>query len=1850
MVTNNHLVDGYNVINGNTAVSGDTIMNSNTVNGVAMHNVVRPENQVVHNPEKVLHRLFTTSARSEYSLQHAVNDLREYLERHDQPNLDDVSYTLTSRRSNFQWRSSVVARDLESLLTSLKNNSIDLVKTPSRIANVLVFTGQGAQWARMGYDLMLASQAFSKSIELSDKFLQILGGEWSLVEELCKDESSSRLNDSKFGQPASTAIQVALVDLLKSWNVQPAAVIGHSSGEITAAYAAGAITHRAAICVSYHRSFLSEMSRERSSQPGAMMAVGLGYEEVQHHIAKIAASGVEVACINSPSSTTVSGDVTTIWNLKQSLDVYDIFARQLKVDTAYHSHHMRLVSEEYRSRLEGLESAQTSSTVRLFSTVTGEEKHHGFGPSYWVDNLVSPVQFCGALQRLCQEFRGTTLNLIEVGPHKALEGPIRQTLTSFQDDGLSYNYVPSLVRGLSSHQALVTTGSHLFRSGGDIDTGAVASLGISSCSPATLRDLPTYHWNHTSHDWVESRLSREYRCRRYPHHDLLGSRTLTSPDSQPSWRTILRIDSLPWLKDHVVDNFVVFPAAGYMTMAIEAMRQLNQDRRSNLAAKGYRLRNISFKKTLTIPKGGRGVETFLTFRYSEANEVYRFTVFSVSDQGKWQDHCDGRISTVVEAGSDDFENGLDAEFGYISPVDRLRSAQNACTKVVLGKTLYEDMANVGNEYGPSFAVITESRMTDFQSLNSLTISDIAAIMPAKFMQSHIIHPTTLDAVIQTCVPLFQKHSTPGSVMPILISGVFISTKITNRPGSQLSIVCNLSDTIANSTNFDCVVFQDDERGTPQCVLTMDGGEIRVVGESQIRTDGPEDKNIFRMQWGLDISSITPETLEFIVIPLQSDQASITQAQKVNATSLACARYMDWAVKDMNVSGLTVKDDHRVNYWKLLQNFVNSEYGQALIERSPKTKEELDQLTSTLGVEGEAIARIGPEICSILTGKTDPLTHFLKDELLFRVYHADECARPNMYIAEYTKHLTFQKNTLRILEIGAGTGGTTSQILQACSPDAQEFCSEYMYTDISSGFFESVRESRLKPWAYMLTFQTLDLEKDPAEQGFEEHAYDLVIAANVVHSTRSLSKSLGSIHRLLKPGGTIALVELTRTTPYINMTFGSISGWWAGVDEGRTDSPLQSPEQWEQHLRQASFSGIELAAHDLPEPERHSALLVSRALDAGATGDEQIASQFHLLSGIPKGLLGDSFCAQLAGDLTAEGFETSLGEWVDSTIDASSSYVILDSAEHPLLQNSTPAQFARIASLLSKASKVYWITFADGAQKIVPDNAMPSGLARTARNENPKLNCFTIDVQDPLTTKADGVRKAVLDFLASTEISIKENLHLEFEVLYRGGKMHIQRFVSDAKLKKALPGSIEGGETEEMAFHQVNRRFKVQVNKPGLLSSLAFVDDKPGPLGSDEVEIQAYAWGVNFKDVLVALGQMKLSQTMTGETAGVVTGVGSSFASQYKVGDRVTAMLGTPYASRMRTNGHIIHRIPDAMSFNDAASVPLAFGTAWYGLMHCANLEQGHTVLIHAASGGVGLAAIKIAQKVGATIFATVGSAAKRQLLVDTYGIPESHIFSSRTTDFAVRIKKLTAGAGVDVVLNSLAGPALQASWDCIASLGTFVEIGKTDIYRRNQIDMEPFDRNVRFASVDMVVLSQRRPRFVQQLLRRIFKEFEEGSFSLLPVATLPIGEIEKAFRLIQGRKHTGKVVLYADALSTVEARIQPLNLRADATYVIAGGLGGLGKLLCGHLQRRGARHIALLTRREFDDSTRSTMEAGLIEFIGSTVRIITCDITDINTVRKMSVYLGSTMPPVRGILHGAMVLSVSTTQLPSKSD
>ena len=562
--------------------------------------------------------LVVLSANSETSLGNVISKLRQWLtsEQGRCTSFVDLAYTLNVRRSKLLWRCSVVASNSQELEKALGDSKLRPVKSTKRVGMAFIFTGQGAQWFAMGRELLKISRVFASSVAICDQVMKGLGCDWDLVEELCRDKETTRIGDSRFSQPCTTAIQIALVDLLETYGVRPETVCGHSSGEIAAAYAAGALSKEAAMQVSYNRGIWSSEAKGLNATPGTMLAVGEGEEAIKRRIQGIAGEKgrVTVACVNSPESTTVSGDLAAIKALQAILDAASVFNRRLQVDSAYHSHHMEVVAQSYHSSLDKMAHHMARKNVAFYSSVTGKRKLHDFGPSYWVSNLVSQVKFSAASRLVAEHLSaaGSTANnvLVEVGPHSALAGPLRQSLSDLKGVGGSfkYTYIPCLVRNENAVSTILALAGKTFEAGYPVQLDAVMRGNTSSSSHYHVIDtLPTYAWDHSTY-WHESRLSKGQRLRPFPNHDLLGLFDVHSSPNEPRWRYHVSLQNLPWLRDHVVEGLVIFPGAGYLTMITEAMKQLFQLRKMPGHVKCINFRDVVFSKAVVVPSDGAGAK------------------------------------------------------------------------------------------------------------------------------------------------------------------------------------------------------------------------------------------------------------------------------------------------------------------------------------------------------------------------------------------------------------------------------------------------------------------------------------------------------------------------------------------------------------------------------------------------------------------------------------------------------------------------------------------------------------------------------------------------------------------------------------------------------------------------------------------------------------------------------------------------------------------------------------------------------------------------------------------------------------------------------------------------------------------------------------------------------------------------------------------------------------------------------------------------------------------------------------------------------------------------------------------
>ncbi|EDN96879.1 hypothetical protein SS1G_01807 [Sclerotinia sclerotiorum 1980 UF-70] len=1624
---------GYGGTNAHAILESSTMM-SPTADTVAHGAIANPILPLGTEPEQTQTpsalgvltsaKLFLLSAKSKTSLIGAIEKLRSWAmiskTKSSNNQFENLSYTLNQRRSVFQWRSSIVAANLEELIAKSDQAICKATKASTNVRVAFIFTGQGAQWASMGREFIV-----------------------------------------------------------------------------------------------------SGISKKTLAMKGAMLAVGLGEDKVKPFIQTLSSGKVVIACSNSPTSTTISGDEAAILELQRTLENRSIFTRKLNVDTAYHSHHMEVVASQY-------------------------------------------------------------LNMLA---------------------GLAHN---------------------------DAD------------------------YNILTQYWHESRLSLEHRLRDNPYHDLLGVRVVGGTPYNPHWRHLVSIDTLPWLSEHVVDGSAIFPGAGYLCMAIEATRELAREQKRHYGTiVRYILRNISFSKPLTIPCSPNRVELQLGLNLGKnKNEraLMDWIEFGVSSyqQGIWKQHCSGAIKLEFSAPMDEVDQLREADFIALSVEEMLKECTEGSTKLIKSSDFYEKIKSLGNSYGPNFASIRELMVGEFHATAKVSTPAISECMPSHFMQPHVVHPATLDAIFQTALPLCLNHCVNGPVMPIYIDQFTVESNISAAPGQEFRVATKLDPTGPRSAITNSLAFQSGLDNESRCVVTLSNGELKGLGD--FRHKGTIERTSIRnfthtIQWNVDIDFMTTSLFKQYMGPVSNE---LRMQKRRAAIDKVAALY----IRDFLNGTKTIGSTCPKHYTLLLQwmyKYTKTEHYHEIISKS--LGQDVDSILSEArtGIEGDFLRHLGGRLEQIMSGISDPLSLMLEQNRLERYYANEWLSRASLHLVKYLELLSFRQPNLVVLEIGAGTGGTTLPILQQLGNPNNFTFKSYDYTDISSGFFEAAR-SKFQNWSDLLVYKTLNIEIDPLGQGFEEASYDLIIASNVLHATKCITKTLDNVRKLLKPGGKLALIEITRFSPMDNITFGLLPGWWAGINDGRQDTPILSVSEWNDVLLRASFSGVEVSATDFEGPAGSCDLIVSAYNPT--SGDLKYEIKILVgaaLSGAESPSKNiQSFASDAFLHFQKQGLTTSFSSWSQPEPEDSGLYLVIDCSDNPLLVNPSQETFRKITRLATQGARILWVSIPKDSDNFSAnaETSLISGFARVARMENERLKFSTLDVQQAYSSQKTAILTIISEIIM--RLGAVNKYPEESDYIFRDDQIYIPRLIPNDFLNAVVTSHTYNPQFELGEFRQLDRALKLHVEAPGLLDTMVFRDDelKDSPLRDDEVEIQVKACGVNFKDVFVALGQMKATDHMVGECSGIISSVGAGLRHRFKVGDRVWSLAATPYANFARSLGCTVYQIPDSMSFLTAASIPVVFTTAYYCLVNVAKLIKGQTVLIHAASGGVGQAAVMIAKSIGAEIIATVGSVSKSEMLVERYKIPQSHIFSSRSLNFRSGIHRLTGGRGVDVVLNSLAGEAMQETWQCIAPMGTFVEIGKSGIYQRQNVSLEPFERNVTFASVDMTLVVKYQPEKLLPIFEKLMEMFNNTDISpVYPIMEMPIGHIEQAFRLIQARKHMGKIVLDTDTSNLITVASPgrtTLCLDCDGTYLIAGGLGGIGRVIAKFLVDRGAKHILILSRTSHEERSKPLMTE--IESLGAHFRIITCDISNKKDCLKAITIARETMPSIQGVIQAAMVLQDRTLE------
>ncbi|WP_328315410.1 SDR family NAD(P)-dependent oxidoreductase [Streptomyces sp. NBC_00388] len=1780
------------------------------------------------------------SARSRTALTRAAELMAARLEAASEDEFYDLAWTASRRHTQHSERAVVLAACPAEAALALRafaagqEGAVQAASAVPRGRVGFVFAGNGSQWAAMGIRLLQQDAEFQTAVEQVDGLLSPLLG-WSVLAELAKAVSPERLERAEIAQPLLFAVQVGLVAALAKRGVSPAAVAGHSVGEVAAAHAAGALDLEQAARV------VAERSRAQAPTAGAgrMAAVGLPAEQVQQVLAGHGGR-LELAAVNTVQDVTVSGDAHALEDLYEELAPQGVFFRELEVDYAFHSSAMDRTRGPLLEALAGL--SPNKCDIPFVSTVTGAV---AVGPEldaeYWWRNVREPVLFGDAVTHLLDSLECSAV--VDVGPHPVLAGYVRRQATKL---GHEAAVVPTLSRSAATSAALDAVVARLMAAGADVDWQ------VYFPRPGRVVDLPAYpwererHWNGDPSWWLPSGFEPEPEqpdAVEAGGHPLLGLRV---PTAEPAWHNSLEPARLPWLGDHKVGADVVLPGTAYVEMALAA---------GHRAFEGelVELDGLDLVSALVLPWDDPAMDVRL--QTSLSKDDGRVSIASrTGSSAAWHAHARGRVRRLLGRPPEAID------------LDAVRARMN---RHISAEEHQRMTTGVNLPYGPAFHTLTDLWAGSGEVLASYT-----AASPS---EGYRAHPTLTDGALQASASLWLEISDSQPFIPTFIESVrpwrtpahsgfvHVRSRAVNSQHGVLDVtVTDSSGAVAWELN-GCVLRRlRDGKDTGRTLLTTElrGAPLPGAGAQASPLPAPSAvvsacaEELSRRTSAEDLVSLEKNLKGLKELAAHFTTAAITTILPRTHNG-EHEGGVDFGVTDLINAGVDSKHSHFLNL------LIDSAVRQGLLRPSgragdrrwyldavPEPEQVLQKAVRELPSFADALMLLGNcggNLSDVLRGRCNPTDLLFSDGdwLAERFY---DLLRPYNRIAEVLLQTAVsswpEERPLRILEIGGGTGGITTELLPHLPPSR----TQYVFTDISSGFFQRAQR---KFAAYdFVDFRALDLDRDPVEQGFVRGSFDIVIAANSLHTAKNLVQSLGYVSSLLADGGHLLAVEWHDEEASLGI-FGLLDSFWASTDTRlRPNTPWLPSDDWPSLLGQVGFCDVAGVGQDDTSGARTcSVLLASRqpredpctwepsapsdtswllAADEGNTAAvEQLATALAAADQQNVRTTALNACDVNWPDLLPQDAQHAnvvllWGESTPPTVDDTPGGTVEKAAARILVLQAV----ARACAALPEGVEVtLWIVNIgqEGRMTVLPStrpaDAAVWGAGRSLGNEQRRTKVKRIAVHHgPSGPEAtDAAQALAREFLSGS---------LEDEVVL-------------GPQGRFVPRVLDLAEQADWVAADSPSAYGLRVHDIGMSYRLDWEEDEEPAPGPGQVAIRVRASAVNYRDALTAMGLVPPAHERNGvpqlglECAGTVVQCGPDVTG-IAPGDRVFAVAPAALGAFALARADMVALMPDGMAFSDAATLPVVYLTAHYSLEYLARLRAGETVLVHSAAGGVGLAALQCAQARGARVIATAGTEAKRTLL-RLLGV--EHVLDSRTLEFADQVRQITNGRGVDVVLSALSGEAQVRSLELLACGGRFVELGKRDFLSNAPLPTRPFLDNLAFFGADITPLVEGRDPAGPELFEEVAQRVHRGIYKPLMHHTYPAHRVGEALDLLRHSRHTGKVVLTFDEPVLVHPQPTPLALDPDATYLVTGGLGGFGAATARWLADHGARRLALVGRR----GAHTPEATALLQHLtarGVTAIPYAADAADVAAMRGVCDAADASGSPIRGVIHAAMVL------------
>lgn len=1710
-------------------------------------------------------KLLVWSAADEKSLE-ALSSAYEAYCSNETVDYDDLAYILATKRSHLAWRACAVVGPTK--LAAFDNiASTKPVKATKNVQIAFIFTGQGAQYAGMGQEL-LTYTAFRESLALSGEYLKHLdcrrSPSYSILDKLADDSSIDRAENS---QTLTTCLQIALVDLFTSLDISPAAVIGHSSGEIAAAYASGTLSHFSALRVAYHRGRLASSLAEDITDLG-MMVVGLSRQEAETYLDRLGAVYnpvlVAIGCANSPRSMTLTGNVIQLQRVEKWCTEASIFTRRLSVPLAYHSRSMSAIADKYANSIAGLEPRKNSKWVPMISTVTQDiiTAESLVSPDYWVQNLTSVVEFNGACAKIVtppKEIPAKKLgkratsglditHLVEIGPHSALKGPIRDIL---QDTASPKKpkYIPSLVRKVNAAVSFLDAVGALYCAGYPVD---ILRANILESYPRMMPpNLPQYPFNHSQSYWIEGRLSRNFRFREKPRHDLIGTRNIDWNPLVAQWRNVLRLNEVPWLQDHKMAGEVFFPAAGMVVMAIEALKDIDTDPSSILSVQVKKtsfMHPIRFGETdsaeiqltLTQPVSSHGHDPWIHFR------------LFVIEKSHYLECCNGFIRRVKDMREHHNIARGPAFIDGCMPISWKNATSLACSDPPLDP--YRITSEKGLQYGPAFQNVQHLRLgCEGQAVAEVDTTSWKSRGGVAHAPVYTIHPATLDGLIQLLVPaLSRTESDLATMMPSHVSSIWIDWGNSNLgPGViQAAAKCSLRGYRGATANI--LGFNSDNK----LLVYVEGIETTFISSTKRSVTGDDSKprmlcSRISSEPDIDLLSSGQAVYEICTRGRPKESRFSTEAYPLLEAIIV-------SVIDGSLSSGSQENSLKfAPYLKPFRGWM--QYQQERIRNgclSVATRCAMELLTDRVSLE-HAIAdveKVGPEFrffiqiarnfSDLLSGQRDPL-HFMFESGLANDYY--EAVLANDYYSfpasAYVDLLSFKTPSMNILEIGAGTGGQTKRLLEAMNKGGIDRWQHYDYTDISAGFFDQAR-SKFSQFSDSMDFRLCDISEDPTLQSFQPSSYDLVIASHVLHATPDIEQSLCHIRKLLRPGGTLLLFEITQPDAiHIGFAFGLLKGWWAPLDhEPRSKhSPCLTASEWNERLRKTGFSGVDVEIPGQENPEyQYSSLIISKAIEWQTSPDNAPVQMAVVLAdhkperqNLISRVLGKHSVACTIYTLS----EISQAELSDRTVVVS----LLEIDEY-FLHEINRHDFQCLKMMILKERPIVWVT-KTVQRTLDPHHHFSRGLGRVLMSEaaTRKFVTMCLDDLDPDPMKiADAISKCSHQVLDCAIESLEDNY------VAKNGELHISRLSGNATLNHLVAKSTKTKQRKERKLHD-EPPVTLQLETAGDISSLKWVQNviQHGiGLRNDEILVEVRAIGLTRRDHIVLNGQLD-EQGLGHDCAGIVRESGEK--CEFQPGDRVCLTGSRSSQTLLCVKAQSAAPIPPTMTFSDAATIPTALWLSYHVLVNICRLRAGDRLLIYRGASCFGQVAMQIARVLGCKIFTTVNSESKVNFLrnlPNTDGI--SVILDNDNDLLSSEADNILHPRTFNAVVGSFLGSKVDFSTLLVPG-GQMVDIS---LKRDKEPPAPSFgeSRNISRTTVDMVAFIAGNGPAGFETFREAMRMFLREELTCpRSVHSFGAGEVGAAFQHFHNHESFGRRVIELDPEAIITVSVlwypHPLGLR-----------------------------------------------------------------------------------------------------------